>query len=145
MSSGDSSDLDVPDMSGVYHGIRVRAEVLAGVARRLETIQFDPRLVDPGALRRAHAIGCAAAQRHRARAGDIRRSTRFRMAWSSSWKLYMRQAQALEAVGLLEQDPHADSWPLPDTALLIARVIESSERAKQRDESVGCRSHGRPL
>jgi hypothetical protein len=86
--------------------------VVARVVRRLETLQFEYELVDAGGNRVVMLLDL----RMRGRSTGIEVALG-KHAWVNTFrdglvvhsKLYMSQSEALEAVGLSEQDAHADS------------------------------------
>jgi ketosteroid isomerase-like protein len=107
----DGSESQVLDLNGVYRGKAAVQQFWREWLAAWETNQFEYELVDAGD--------------HVVQLFDLRmrgRSTGIEMpfgkvAWVYTFrdglivhmKLYMSQAEALEAVGLSEQDAHADS------------------------------------
>jgi ketosteroid isomerase-like protein len=107
----DSSDLDAPDISGVHHGIESVRQFWREWLAAWETVQFEYQLVDAG-----ESVVVLIDQWMRGRStgielplGKYAQIYTFRDGLVVHWKLYMSQSQALEAVGLSEQDAHADS------------------------------------
>jgi ketosteroid isomerase-like protein len=107
----DSSDLEAPGISGVYHGIEAVRQFWREWLTAWETVQFEYQLVDAGdsvvALidqwMRGHSTGIETPL------GKYAQIYTFRDGLVVHWKIYMSQSQALEAVGLSEQDAHADA------------------------------------
>jgi ketosteroid isomerase-like protein len=106
----DSSDLDAPDISGVHHGIESVRQFWREWLAAWETVQFEYQLVDAG-----DSVVVLIDQWMRGRStgielplGKYAQIYTFRDGLVVHWKLYMSQSQALEAVGLSEQDAHAD-------------------------------------
>jgi ketosteroid isomerase-like protein len=100
----DSSDLDVPDISAVYHGTESVRRFWREWLTAWETVQFDYRLVDAG-----DTVVVLIDQWMRGRStgiemplGKYAQNYTFRNGLVVHWKLYMSQAEALEAVGLGE-------------------------------------------
>ena len=107
----DGSESPVLDLSGVYRGKAAVQQFWREWLAAWETNQFEYELVDAGD--------------HVVQLFDLRmrgRSTGIEMPFGKiAWvyklrdglvvhqKLYMSQSEALEAVGLSEQQPHADS------------------------------------
>jgi ketosteroid isomerase-like protein len=107
----DSSDLDAPDISGVHHGIESVRQFWREWLAAWETVQFEYQLVDAG-----ESVVVLIDQWMRGRStgielplGKYAQIYTFRDGLVVHWKLYMSQSQALEAVGLSEQNAHADS------------------------------------
>jgi ketosteroid isomerase-like protein len=107
----DSSDLGVLDISGVYHGIDAVRQFWREWLSAWETVQFEYQLVDAG-----DSVVVLIDQWMRGRStgielplGRYAQVYTFRGGVVVHWKAYMSQSEALEAVGLSEQDAHVDS------------------------------------
>jgi ketosteroid isomerase-like protein len=107
----DSSELPIPDISGVYRGIESVREFWRQWLTAWEAVQFSYELVDAG-----DSVVVLIDQRMRGRFtgievpfGRYAHVYTFRDGLVVHWKAYMNQSQALEAAGLSEQDAHADS------------------------------------
>jgi ketosteroid isomerase-like protein len=101
----------LPDMGGVYRG----QEAVRGFWREWlaawELVKFEYELVDAG-----DRVVALIDQRMHGRStsievplGKYAQVLTFRDGLIVHWKVYMSQEEALEAVGLSEQDAHADS------------------------------------
>jgi hypothetical protein len=107
----DASDSPVLDVSGIYRGRDAVGQFWQEWLSAWETLQFEYELVDAGD-RRSHAVRLANARTlfgHRSALRKRRMVMTFRDGLVVHQKLYMSQSDALEAVGLPEQDAHADS------------------------------------
>jgi ketosteroid isomerase-like protein len=107
----DASELSVPDISGVYRGKDAVRRWWREWIAAWETVQFDYELVDAG-----DRVVALIDQWMRGRStgidvpiGKYAQVYTFRDGQVVRWKLYMSQADALEAVGLPAQDAHGDS------------------------------------
>ena len=107
----DSSDLGAPGITGVCHGIESVRQFWREWLSAWETVQFEYQLVDAG-----DSVVVLIDQWMRGRStgiempvGKYAQIYTFRDGLVVHWKLYMSQSQALEAVGLSEQDAHAAS------------------------------------
>jgi ketosteroid isomerase-like protein len=107
----DSSELPVPDISAVYRGIESVRQFWRQWLAAWEAVQFRYELVDAG-----DSVVVLIDQRMRGRStgievpfGRYAQVYTFRDGLVVHWKAYMSQSQALRAVGLSEQDAHADS------------------------------------
>ena len=107
----DASEGSVLDISGVYRGTDAVQQFWREWLAAWETLRFDYELVDAGD--RAVML---LDMRMRGRStgievpfGKFAWVTTFRDGLMVHQKLYMSQSEALEAVGLSEQDAHADS------------------------------------
>jgi SnoaL-like protein len=108
----DASEVPVLDISGVYRGIEGVREYWRQWFAAWQILHYDFRLVDVG----DRVVGLFDSQRMRGRSTGIevpvpRYATvmTFRDGLMVHFKLYMNTSEALEAVGLSEQDAHADS------------------------------------
>jgi ketosteroid isomerase-like protein len=107
----DVSAVEGPDIGGVYRGIEAVRQFWREWLAAWETVRFEYELVDAGdrvvvlldqqMLGRATGIEVSM--------GKYAQVATFRNGRMIHWKLYVSQAEALEAVGLSEQDAHADS------------------------------------
>ena len=100
----DASDLPAPDIGGVYRGPEGVRQFWREWLAAWETVQFDYRLVDAG-----DRVLALIDQRMRGRStgievpfGEYAHVYTFRDGLIVHWKVYMRQSEALEAVGLSE-------------------------------------------
>ena len=107
----DSSEGSVLDVSGVYRGAGAAKQFWREWLAAWETNQFEYELVDAG-----DRIVQLFDMRMRGRStgiempfGKVAWVYTFRDGLIVHMKLYMSQAEALEAVGLSEQDAHAES------------------------------------
>jgi ketosteroid isomerase-like protein len=107
----DASESPVLDNSGIYWGIEGVKQYWREWLAAWETVQFDYELVDAG-----DRVVVLIDQRMRGRStgievpmGKYAQVHTFRDGLIVHWKLYRRQADALEAVGLTEQDAHGGS------------------------------------
>jgi ketosteroid isomerase-like protein len=107
----DASLSPVLDNSGVYRGIDGVRQFWREWLAAWETVQFDYELIEVG-----DRVVALIDQRMRGRStgievpmGKYAHVYTFRNGLIIHWKLYPSQAEALEAVGLTEQDAHADS------------------------------------
>jgi hypothetical protein len=103
--------LRVPGVGGVYHGTVSVRRFWREWLSAWETVQFEYQLVDAG-----DSVVVLLDQWMRGRStgielplGKYAHIYTFRDGLVVHWKVYMSQSQALEAVGLSEQDAHADS------------------------------------
>ena len=108
----DASEVPVPDISGVYRGIEAVRHYWRQWFAAWQILHFDYQLVDAG----DRVVALFDHQRMRGRSTGIEvpvpeyaTVSTFRNGLVVHWKLYMSQSEALEAVGLSEQDAHADS------------------------------------
>ena len=101
----DSSELEVPGIRGIYHGIESVREFWREWLTAWETVQFEYQLVDAGdsvvvlidQWMRGRSTGIEL------RLGKYAQVYTFRDALVVHWKIYMSQSQALAAVGLSER------------------------------------------
>ena len=107
----DASAFEGPDIGGVYRGIEAVRQFWREWLAAWETQSFEYELVDAG-----DRVVVLLDQRMRGRSTGIEVSlgryaqvATFRDGLMVHWKLYGSQSEALEAVGLSEQDAHADS------------------------------------
>ena len=107
----DASDAPVLDINGVYRGTAAVQQYWREWLAAWETNQFEYELVDAG-----DRIVQLFDMRMRGRStgiempfGKVAWVYTFRDGLIVHMKLYMSHAEALEAVGLSEQDAHADS------------------------------------
>ena len=107
----DASETPIPDIAEVYRGIEGVRQFWREWLAAWETNQFEYELVDAG-----DRIVQLFDMRMRGRStgiempfGKVAWVYTFRDGLIVHMKLYMSQAAALEAVGLSEQDAHADS------------------------------------
>ena len=107
----DASEFEVPGVGGVYHGIESVRQFWREWLSAWETVQFEYQLVDAG-----DSVVVLLDQWMRGRStgielplGKYAHIYTFGDGLVVHWKIYMSQSQALEAVGLSEQDAHADS------------------------------------
>jgi ketosteroid isomerase-like protein len=106
-----SAVADMPDIGGVYRGKEAVRDFWREWLAAWEVIQFDYELVDAG-----DRVVMLLEQRMRGRSTGIEVPLG-KHAWVATFrdglivheKLYTSQSEALEAVGLSEQDAHADS------------------------------------
>jgi ketosteroid isomerase-like protein len=101
----DASDLPLPDVSGIYRGPEGVRQFWREWLAAWETVRFDYRLVDTG-----DSVLALLDQRMRGRytgievpLGQYAHVYTFRDGLIVHWKGYMRQFEALEAVGLSEE------------------------------------------
>ena len=107
----DSSEFEMPDISGVSHGVESVRKFWRQWLVAWETVQFEYQLVDAGdsvvvlidQWMRGRSTGIEM------RVGKYAQVYTFRNGLVVHWKAYMSQSQALEVVGLSEQDAHVDS------------------------------------
>ena len=107
----DASDNVALDIGGVYQGPEGVRQFWRDWLAAWETVQFEYELVDAG-----DRVVALIDQRMRGRStgievpfGKYAHVYTFSDGLIVHWKLYMSQSEALEAVGLSEQDAHADS------------------------------------
>ena len=107
----ESSELPIPDISGIYRGIESVRQFWRQWLTAWEAVQFRYELVDAG-----DSVVVLVDQRMRGRFtgievpfGSYAHVYTFRGGLVVYWKAYMDPSQALEAVGLSEQEAHADS------------------------------------
>jgi hypothetical protein len=107
----DVSEAAAPDIDGVYRGIEAVRQFWREWLAAWETVEFEYELVDAG-----DRVVALLEQRMRGRStgievpfGKYAQVATFRDGLMVHWKLYGSQSEALEAVGLSEQDAHADS------------------------------------
>ena len=100
----DSSDFEMPDISGVYHGIESVRQFWRQWLAAWETVQFGYQLVDA-----EDSVVALIDQRMIGRStgievpfGKYAQVYTFRDGLIVHWKAFMSQAEALEAVGLSE-------------------------------------------
>lgn len=98
----------MPDIGGVYRGIEAVRQWWREWLAAWEVIQFEYELVDAG-----DRVVMLLDQRMRGRStgievplGKYAQVATFRDGLMVHWKLYLSQSEALEAVGLSEQDAH---------------------------------------
>jgi ketosteroid isomerase-like protein len=108
----DASETPVLDISGVYRGIEAVREYWRVWFAAWEILPYDFEVVDAG----DRVVALFDHQRMRGRSTGIEVPVpkyatvmTFRDGRCVHWKLYMNQSEALESVGLSEQDAHADS------------------------------------
>jgi SnoaL-like domain len=108
----DASEVPVLDIAGVYRGIEDVRRYWRQWFAAWQILHFDYRLVDAG----DRVVALFDHQRMQGRSTGIEvpvpeyaTVSTFRNGLVVHWKLYMSQSEALEAVGLSEQDAHADS------------------------------------
>jgi hypothetical protein len=108
----DASEVPVPDISGVYRGIEAVRHYWREWFAAWQILHYDYRLVDAG----DRVVAMFDHQRMRGRSTGIEVPVptyatvmTFGDGRLVHWKLYMSQSEALEAVGLTEQDTHAAS------------------------------------
>jgi ketosteroid isomerase-like protein len=108
----DASETPVLDISGVYRGIEAVREYWRVWFAAWEVLPYDFEVVDAG----DRVVALFDHQRMRGRSTGIEVPVpkyaavmTFRDGRCVHWKLYMSQSEALGAVGLSEQDVHADS------------------------------------
>jgi ketosteroid isomerase-like protein len=104
----DASEVPVPDINGVYRGKEGVRQFWREWLAAWETVQFEYELVDAG-----DRVVALIDQRMRGRSTGIEVSFgkyaqvyTFKDGLIVHWKLFMSQSEALEAVGLSEQDAH---------------------------------------
>lgn len=102
----DSSELSVLDISGVYRGIPSVRQFWREWLAAWETVQFEYQMVDAG-----DSVVVLIDQWMRGRStgidvplGKYAQVYTFRDGVVVHWKVYTSQSEALEAVGLSEQD-----------------------------------------
>jgi len=107
----DASESPVLDNSGVYRGTEGVRQYWREWLAAWETVQFEYELIDVG-----DRVVALIDQRMRGRStgievpmGKYAQVYTFRDGLIVHWKLYTKQSDALEAVGLSEQDAHAGS------------------------------------
>ena len=107
----DSSELPILDISGIYRGIPSVRQFWREWLAAWETVQFEYQMVDAG-----DSVVVLIDQWMRGRStgidvplGKYAQVYTFRGAVVVHWKVYINQADALAALGLSEQDAHADS------------------------------------
>jgi SnoaL-like domain len=108
----DASEVPVLDISGVYHGIEGVRQYWRQWSAAWQMLHFEYRLVDTG----DRVVALFDHQHMRGRSTGMEvpvpkyaTVSTIRDGLLVHWKLYMSQSEALEAVGLSEQDAHADS------------------------------------
>jgi hypothetical protein len=108
----DASEVPVLDISGVYRGREAVRKYWRQWFAAWEILHFEYRLVDAG----DRVVALFDHQRMRGRFTGIEMPvakyatvSTIRDGLLVHWKLYMSQSEALEAVGLSEQDANADS------------------------------------
>ena len=107
----DTSEFPVLDVSGVYRGTDAVRRFWREWLAAWETLRVEYELVDAG-----ESVVCLFDMRMRGRSTGIEMPFG-KLAWVYTFrdglivhmKLYMSQSEALEAVGLSEQDAQADS------------------------------------
>jgi SnoaL-like domain len=107
----DTSEVPVLDISGVYRGKEAVRQFWREWLAAWEALQFEYELVDAG-----DRVVMLFDMRMRGRStgidvpfGNVAWVFTYRRGLLVHQKFYMGQAEALEAVGLSEQDAHADS------------------------------------
>jgi hypothetical protein len=107
----DASELPMPDIGDIYRGPEAVRQWWRQWLAAWETVQFEYELVDAG-----DRVVALIDQRMRGRStgievpfGKYAQVYAFRGEVLVHWKAYLSQSAALEAVGLSEQDAHADS------------------------------------
>jgi ketosteroid isomerase-like protein len=107
----DASDEFALDIGGVYRGVAAVQQFWRDWLAAWETVQFEYELFDAG-----DRVVALIDQRMRGRStgievafGKYAHVYTFKDGLIVHWKLFMSQSEALEAVGLAEQDAHADS------------------------------------
>ena len=107
----DGTNTLIFDISRVYHGREGVRQYWREWLSAWETVQFEYELVDAG-----DRVVALIDQRMRGRStgievplGKYAHVYTFKDGLIVHWKLYESQSEALEAVGLSEQDAHADS------------------------------------
>ncbi len=102
----DVSEAAAPDIGGVYRGIEAVRQFWREWLAAWETVEFEYELVDAG-----DRVVALLEQRMRGRStgievpfGKYAQVATFRDGLMVHWKLYGSQSEALEAVGLSEQD-----------------------------------------
>jgi hypothetical protein len=108
----DASETPVLDIRGVYRGIDAVRHYWREWYAAWEMLDYGFELVDAG----EHIVALFNDQRMRGRSTGIEVPVpkyatvlTIRDGLCVHWKLYMSQSEALEAVGLSEQNAHADS------------------------------------
>ena len=108
----DASEVPVLDIAGVYRGIEAVREYWRQWFAAWQILHYEYRLVDAG----DRVVMLFDHQRMRGRSTGIEvpvpkyaTISTIRDGRCVHWKLFMSQSEALEAVGLSEQDDHADS------------------------------------
>jgi SnoaL-like protein len=108
----DASEVPVLDIAGVYRGVEGVRRYWRDWFAAWEILHFDYEVVDAG----DRVVALFNNQRMRGRSTGIEVPVPKYATVSTiqdgllvHWKLYMSQSAALEAVGLSEQDAHADS------------------------------------
>ena len=106
----DASEVPVLDISGVYHGIEGVRQYWRQWSAAWQMLHFEYRLVDAG----DRVVALFDHQHMRGRSTGMEvpvpkyaTVSTIRDGLLVHWKLYMSQSEALEAVGLSEQDAHA--------------------------------------
>ena len=106
-----SAVADMPDIGGVYRGKEAVRQFWREWLAAWEVIQFEYELVDAG-----DRVVMLLDQRMRGRStgievplGNYAQVATFRDGLMVHWKGYLSQSEALEAVGLSEQDAHAET------------------------------------
>ena len=106
-----SEEAAAPDIGGVYRGIEAVRQFWREWLAAWEIVEFEYELVDAG-----ERVVVLLDQRMRGRStgievplGKYAQVATFRDGLIVHWKVYPSQSEALEAVGLSEQDAHADS------------------------------------
>ena len=107
----DASEAPMPDIGGIYRGIEGVRQFWREWLAAWETVQFEYELVDAG-----DRVVALIDQRMRGRStgievpfGKYAAVYTFRDGLIVHYTFYMSQSEALEAVGLSEQDAHAGS------------------------------------
>jgi ketosteroid isomerase-like protein len=107
----DGTNALIFDIDRVYHGQEGVRQYWREWLSAWETVQFEYELVDAG-----DRVVALIDQRMRGRStgievplGKYAHVYTFKNGLIVHWKLYESQSEALEAVGLSEQDAHADS------------------------------------
>jgi ketosteroid isomerase-like protein len=108
----DASEVPVLDISGVYRGVEAVRRYWREWFAAWEILHYEFRLLDAG----DRVVALFDNQRMRGRSTGIEVPVlRYAVVMTIRdgllvhWKLYMDQSEALEAVGLAEQDAPADS------------------------------------
>jgi hypothetical protein len=109
----DISVAPMPDASGVFKGVEACRGFWREWLAAWDALEWEYELVDAG----DRVVALINNQRMRGRAtgiempigGDYAHVLTFKEERLVHWEIYLTQEEALEAVGLSEQDAHADS------------------------------------
>ena len=109
----DISVAEMPDASGVFRGVEACRGFWHEWLAAWEALEYEYEVVDAG----DRVVALINNQRMRGRStgiempigGDYAHVVTFRQGRLVHWKIYATQTEALEAVGLSEQDSHTDS------------------------------------